>query len=151
MAYGITVRRRVEFIETDMMGIVHFSNFFRYAEAAETAFFRSLGVPVIDGGVAWPRVHAEFDFKKPLRFEEEFEVELLVLERRPRSLVYGIRIRNANGEEAAVGKLVAACVRTDPETGALSAVALPEAVAAAIDPAPAEFTAAWMRTPARAC
>jgi len=149
MAYGISVRRRVEFCETDMMGIVHFSNFFRYAESAETAFFKSLGVPIIDGGVGWPRVHAEFDFKKPLRFEEEFEVELLVLERRPRSLVYGILIRNAKGEEAARGKLVAACVRTDPVTGALSATVLPEGIAAAIEPAPAEFTAGWMHTPAR--
>ena len=39
MAY----KRRVEFAETDMAGQVHFSNFFRYMEAAEHAFFRSLG------------------------------------------------------------------------------------------------------------
>ena len=47
MAYGITVRGRVEFCETDMMGIVHFSNFFPYAEAAEPAFYRSLEVPLM--------------------------------------------------------------------------------------------------------
>ena len=47
MAYGITIRRRVEFCETDMMGIVHFSNFFRCAGAAETAFYRSLEVPIM--------------------------------------------------------------------------------------------------------
>jgi len=47
MASGITVRRRVEFCERGMMGIVHFSNFFRYAEAAEPAFYRSLEVPLM--------------------------------------------------------------------------------------------------------
>ena len=34
------VVRRVEFSETDMAGIVHYSNFFRYMEAAEHGFFR---------------------------------------------------------------------------------------------------------------
>ena len=47
MVYGVAVRRRVEFCETDMMGIVHFSNFFRYAEAAEPAFYRSLEVSLM--------------------------------------------------------------------------------------------------------
>jgi acyl-CoA thioester hydrolase len=45
MAFEYKVRRRVEFSETDMAGIVHYSNFFRYMEAAEHEFFRSLGSP----------------------------------------------------------------------------------------------------------
>jgi len=43
MAYEFKVVRRVEFSDTDMAGIVHYSNFFRYMETAEHAFFRSLG------------------------------------------------------------------------------------------------------------
>ena len=35
--------RRVEFSDTDMAGIVHFANFYRYMEQAEHDFFRSLG------------------------------------------------------------------------------------------------------------
>ena len=35
MAYEFKVTRRVEFSETDMVGIVHYSNFFRYMETAE--------------------------------------------------------------------------------------------------------------------
>ena len=38
--------RRVEFGDTDMAGIIHFANFFRYMEAAETDFLRSLGLSV---------------------------------------------------------------------------------------------------------
>ena len=41
-AHEFTITRRVEFSETDMAGIVHFSNFCRYMEHAEHAFFRSL-------------------------------------------------------------------------------------------------------------
>ena len=46
MAHEFTLTRRVEFSETDMAGIVHFSNFFRFMESAEHAFFRSLGFSV---------------------------------------------------------------------------------------------------------
>ena len=34
MAYEFKVQRRVEFSETDMAGIVHYANFFRYMETA---------------------------------------------------------------------------------------------------------------------
>src|SRR5215831_6794970 len=39
-------QRRVEFADTDMAGIVHFANFFRYMEAAEVEFLRSRGLSV---------------------------------------------------------------------------------------------------------
>ena len=54
--------RFVEFADTDMAGIMHFSAFFRYMEAAEHELLRSLGFSVyseIDGDVvsfrAWRR------------------------------------------------------------------------------------------------
>ncbi|MBL8848408.1 MAG: acyl-CoA thioesterase, partial [Planctomycetaceae bacterium] len=37
-------QRRVQFSETDMAGIVHFANFFRWMEEAEHEYFRSLGL-----------------------------------------------------------------------------------------------------------
>ena len=46
MAYEYKMTRRIEFAETDMAGIVHFSNFFRMMEATEHAFFRSLGLSI---------------------------------------------------------------------------------------------------------
>ena len=39
-------RRRVEFRDTDMAGIVHFSVFFAYMEQAEHELLRSLGLGV---------------------------------------------------------------------------------------------------------
>ena len=38
MAYEHTAYRKVEFSETDMAGLVHFSNYFRYMEIAERDF-----------------------------------------------------------------------------------------------------------------
>ena len=63
MAPEFTARRVVEFHETDMAGIVHFANVFRWMEATEHAFFRALGTKVHtnEGGrmQGWARVHAE--------------------------------------------------------------------------------------------
>ena len=47
MTYDFNVERRVEFSETDMAGIMHYSNFFRFMETAEHAFYRSLGHSVV--------------------------------------------------------------------------------------------------------
>ena len=38
------LKRRVQFYETDMAGIVHFSWFFRYLEEAEHAMWREAGL-----------------------------------------------------------------------------------------------------------
>ena len=96
MAYEFKVVRRVEFSETDMVGIVHYSNFFRYMETAEHAFFRSLGFSIVgcqvDPPLGWPRVHAECDYKQALRFEDEVEIRMLVSEKRSKSLTYQFRI-----------------------------------------------------------
>ena len=39
------VERRVEFHETDRVGMVHFSNYFRYMDSAVAEFFRALDLP----------------------------------------------------------------------------------------------------------
>ena len=82
MAYEFKTVQTVEFADTDMAGIVHYSNFFRYMEAAEHAFFRSLGFSVVtkqvEPPVGWPRVHASCDYKRPLRFEDEVEIPVQV-------------------------------------------------------------------------
>src|SRR5215472_16228537 len=96
MAYEFKIVQTVEFYHTDMAGIMHYSHFFRFMEAAEQAFFRSLGLSIhtVDPEpLGWPRVHADCDFSYPLRFEEAVEVTLLVREKRRKSLVYSFIFR----------------------------------------------------------
>lgn len=144
MAYSFKVQRRVEFSETDMAGIVHFSNFFRYIESAEHAFFRSLGHSIAAGGpdaIGWPRVHADCDFRRPLRFEDTVEIELLVREKRQRSIVYTIIFRKMNTDpiqEVARGNLAVACIRKDPATGEMKSIPIPPEIADRIEVAPPE-------------
>jgi len=66
----------VEFAETDAAGMVHFAVFFRYMEEAEHAVWRRAGLDIFANHEerSWPRISAGFDFKAPLRFQDEFEV-----------------------------------------------------------------------------
>src|SRR5947209_12769634 len=102
MGYEFKAVRRVEFSETDMAGIVHFANFFRYMETAEHAFYRSLGFSVVlkrhNPPLGFPRVHAECDYFKPLRFEDLVEIHLLVREKKPKALSYLFRFRNLSAD-----------------------------------------------------
>lgn len=60
MAHEYTATRVVEFSETDLAGIVHFSHFFRWMESAEHEFVRSLGSTVHgeSGGLSYGFVRA---------------------------------------------------------------------------------------------
>ena len=145
MAYEFKIVRSVEFYETDMAGIVHYSNFFRYMEAAEHGFFRSLGFSVATEHalprIGWPRVHAECDYAQPLRFEDEVEIHLLVSEMKSKALSYVFRIRKLNASpvlEIARGKLTVVCVTREAD-GKMKATAIPKEVADRIQVAPAEL------------
>lgn len=148
--------RRVEFSETDMAGIVHYSNYFKYMETAEHAFFRSLGFSIAPKGgewrtpsgeksdepaptpVGWPRVHAECDFKQPLYFEDEVEVQLLVTEKRSKALSYLFIFRKLNANpsiEVGRGRLTVVCVKKNPD-GKMAATQIPKEIADKIEVAP---------------
>jgi acyl-CoA thioester hydrolase len=67
-------RSRVAWIDTDAGGRIHFTAPFRWAEAAETALLRSLGL--VDDWADYPRRAVEAEYLAVLRFEDEFELEL---------------------------------------------------------------------------
>lgn len=145
MAYEFRLQRRVEFSETDAAGIVHFSNFFRYMEAVEHAFFRSLGYSVVlrdhQPPLGFPRVAAACEYKAPLRFEDVIELHLLVREKKPRSLSYLIRFTNLSAHpprEVARGTLTVVCVAKNAD-GSFTATKIPHELAEKIQVAPAEL------------
>ena len=145
MTYEFKITRRVEFSETDMAGIMHYSNFFRFMESAEHGFYRSLGFSVVlaqhTPPLGFPRVHAECDFKRPLRFEDLVEVHLLVREKKTRSITYSFRFRNLSAdpvEEVARGSVTIVCVAMHPN-GKMTAVPIPHEIARLIEPAPPEL------------
>lgn len=120
-SFHFTHRRQVEFADTDLAGIVHFSNFFRYVESAEHAFFRSLGFrPHTAGGAihhGWPRLEVSCQYLKPARFEQVLEICLRVTELRTSSLTYEFSIFGADDRARpllATGRCAIIHVAIDP-------------------------------------
>ena len=74
--------RLVEFADTDMAGIMHFSSFFRYMEAAEHELLRNLGFSVyteIDADVvSFPRIAAKCEFHSPARCEDVLDIAVTI-------------------------------------------------------------------------
>lgn len=119
MASFFQTTRRVEFCETDMAGIVHFSNFYRWMEQAEHEFLRSLGLSIMehlpDGTtIGWPRVSATCRFESPARYEDILTVTVTVQRIGMKSLTLDVSFRNGD-RSIARGTLKTVCclVRRD--------------------------------------
>lgn len=148
MPYEHTSTRRIEFSETDMAGLVHFSNFFRYMETAERDFFEAAGVDLINTQpgevVGWPRVRAECKFSAPIRFGDTIDIHLAVKSMKDRSIEYQFRIfrQNQDGSRTQAGKGQMVTVLTKlTASGELQSIELPASVRERITVAPSEALA----------
>jgi YbgC/YbaW family acyl-CoA thioester hydrolase len=144
MAFDYHGQYRVTFAETDMAGIVHFSNFFRYMENAEHEFFRQLGLSIhmpIEGRIfSWPRVRAECDYHSPLRFEDELDIHLWVHQKTRKCITYKFAFSVAH-RAIAEGSLTVVCVVIDPQTRQMTSTTIPDLIGAKIDVAPPGYAA----------
>ena len=130
------LRRRVQFYETDAAGMVHFSCFFRYMEEAEHALWREAGMSISSAGreIGWPRVAASFEYHRPLRFEDEFDVTIRVVAVAARTIEYACEITK-DGSPVATGSLTIACVVRKPGEP-MRATEIPADIAALFEPDP---------------
>ena len=130
------LQRRVQFYETDTAGIVHFSWFYRYMEEAEHALWRAAGLSIAapEAAVGFPRVAAAFDFHRPLRFEDEFEVHIRIADIGARSISYTAHVTR-DGAAVATGSLTIACISRQAGTP-LRSTEIPPEVARRFEVAP---------------
>ncbi len=149
MAYEFTTHRRVEFSDTDMAGIMHFANYFRFIESAEHAFFRSLGLCIHgmedDGTMfGWARVSAACDYRAALVYPEVVETHLYVTTMGQRSIGYTADLRRcddsgeAHGDPVARAKWKVVYIRRGPGEERMRSAPIPADVAAAVAVAPDE-------------
>lgn len=143
MIFEHKIIKEVEFSHTDMAGIVHFSNFYKYMEAVEHDLFRSLGKSIVGErdsageNLGWPRVQANCSFKAPLKFEDKVELHLIVRQLRSSTLRYEV-IFTKLGEVSMVcarGEMTIVHVVQD-QAGVMKARPLPEWLALALEAAP---------------
>ena len=120
---------RVHWVDTDTAGVMHFSNFFRYFEACEEEFYRSLSLPLTEIrdrlGVLLPRVEVHCQYKAACRLDELIDVTLKVREVQEKTIIYDFQIiRQSDGKLAAEGFVK--CIAVNSEW---KAVPLPAEVA----------------------
>jgi YbgC/YbaW family acyl-CoA thioester hydrolase len=129
MATPFSIKRLVTFAETDMAGIAHFSNYFRWMEEVEHAFFRARGLSVAmtheNVQIGWPRVNVGCEYYGPVKFEDELELRLRITKVGGKSLSYEVDF--LLGEKlVALGKSTSVCCEHTP-TG-LRAIAIPPTI-----------------------
>lgn len=126
--------RRIEFSDTDMAGIVHFSNLFRFVETAEHEMMRELEIPVFartTGMISgWPRIEVSCTFLKPARFGEAIETCLRLDEIEKSTFSYRFLIRRSETEgrtiSIATGAMVVARAEVDQATGRMRSALISE-------------------------
>jgi len=114
-----TARIPVRFAEIDRAGIVYYPRFFHYFHVAFEEFFADrVGVPynvLLDRDrVGFPTVHAECDYRAPLRFGDVLRVDVSVEKMGRSSVVFLYRLRrSARARPAAEARITVVCVDMD--------------------------------------
>jgi YbgC/YbaW family acyl-CoA thioester hydrolase len=126
-----TIERPVAFHETDMAGIVHFANFFKYFEEVESAYMRSIGRSLFDPSseTRWPRVHVSCDYRRPLHFGDVIEIGIRIDAVKERSIEFGFAVwkRTEDARElVATGRSVNTCASYDPTTKSMRSRTVPD-------------------------
>src|ERR1700722_3626706 len=104
--------RRIEFCDTDMAGIVHFANFFRFMESAEVEFLRQRGLSVKlewEGQkIGFPRVSASCHYLRPAYFEDLLDVDVHVEKVGQKSVTFTFEF-SRGGKVLAKGTMTSVC------------------------------------------
>ncbi len=126
-------QRRVEFVDTDMAGIMHFSRFFIWMESVEVELMRSLGLSVVmeqEGqAIGFPRVAAQCTYKKPVRFENLVNCAITIAKMGVKSITYN-HVFSFNDQRIAEGSIVTCC--TEKTKDALQSIPIPDKIRVAL-------------------
>ena len=92
---------RVQYYETDKMGITHHSNYIRWMEEARVAFLAEIGwdyAKLEEMGIVSPVLNISCDYKKTTTFSDEISIEVTIREFRGVKLFLTYVMKNDKGE-----------------------------------------------------
>ena len=108
---SVTIERPLEWMDTDAAGIWHYSAAIRFAEHAEMALHRQLGIIGRTFG-SMPRAHVEFDFVRPVRFGDVVRTTVSVAAVGRSSVTYELELAGEAGTFA-TGRIVTVLIDPD--------------------------------------
>lgn len=89
----------VRFYETDMMGIAHHSNHFRWFEMARIEFLRHIGLTLgamMKEDIVFPIMNVSCEYKEPARFDDIINIETYLVKMTRAQMVFRYRMRRAS-------------------------------------------------------
>ncbi|MGH2710894.1 MAG: acyl-CoA thioesterase [Actinomycetota bacterium] len=110
----ITVRRRIQWFDTDASTKYHNTAPLRLMEEAEAALLDELGIVKQVYG-RMPRAHVSVDYRRPLRFWDEADVVLRIAQVGRTSVTYEFEIREGQ-DVYAEGRVVAVYITDEGES-----------------------------------
>ena len=99
---------KVNYYETDKMGISHHSNYIRWMEEARIDFLDQIGygyAKLENDGIMSPVIGVECEYKKTTTFDDEIEIEVKIKEFKGVRFTIEYIMKNAKTEEiVAIGR-----------------------------------------------
>ena len=103
----ITVQEKVRFVETDMMGVVHHSNYFRWFEMGRVEYLRQAGVLLTElmaDGIVFPITQVDCQYKASAKFDDYILIETTLDDVSPVKMVFTYKvIKKVDGVLLATG------------------------------------------------
>lgn len=101
---GFTYERKINYYETDKMGVVHHSNYIRYMEEARCAWLESIEMPfslLEENGITIPVLGVNCDYKFHVTFDDTIIIKPFVKEYTGVRMTVGYEVK-----EKETGKIV---------------------------------------------
>ena len=102
-----TYQRKVQYYETDKMGIAHHSNYVRWMEEARVDFLASIGLDYAtleQKGLGSPVIDIHCKYKKPTLFGQSIAIEIEIKEYTGFIIIFAYTMKNEAGEVVCVAE-----------------------------------------------
>ena len=97
---------KINYYETDKMGITHHSNYIRFMEEARVDFLSQIGFPfdkIEEEGIIGPVIRVEYSYRKTTTFADVISIKVEVDKLSPVKLCLKYEL-TCNGEVCGIGK-----------------------------------------------
>lgn len=91
----VKVTERVRFVETDMMGVVHHANYFRWFEIGRVEYLRQAGlslIEIMDAGYLFPVADVRCKYNNPVRFPDDIIIYAEMRELSRAKMIFSYKI-----------------------------------------------------------
>lgn len=95
--YPVEIEARVRYSEVDRFGVAHNKHYFEWFEIGRTEYCRQRGLPykeIEEKGFVLVVVEAFCRYRRPLRYDDRFLIQVACCEAKPRKIVFAYRLLN---------------------------------------------------------